>query len=125
MSIAVHIPIKTVSEINLGHQHWAVRNRRAQTQRKAARTALEATGASKMEPPLTVWLTRVGKRKLDSDNLQGALKHIRDGVADWLGIDDGRDDLVRWEYVQSVGQHVGVHVTIEQERQMDFLKEAE
>lgn len=44
---------------------------------------------------LVVLLTRVAPRELDSDNLQGALKHVRDGVADALGVDD-RDERVTW-----------------------------
>lgn len=39
-------------------------------------------------------------RGLDSDNLQGSLKATRDAVADWLGIDDARLDLVDYEYDQ-------------------------
>ncbi len=42
----------------------------------------------------------VRKRSLlDSDNLQGALKPLRDAVAYSLGIDDG-DPRIEWEYHQ-------------------------
>lgn len=37
--------------------------------------------------------------KLDSDNLPGAFKHVRDGMADALGIDDG-DARLAWSYAQ-------------------------
>ena len=50
----------------------------------------------------TILLTRIAPRRLDSDNLQSALKHVRDAVATWLGIDDGSDRLT-WEYSQERG----------------------
>jgi hypothetical protein len=49
--------------------------------------------------PATVVLTRVAPRKLDGDNLQSGFKAVRDGVADWLGVDDG-NGLVDWQYAQ-------------------------
>jgi hypothetical protein len=36
---------------------------------------------------------------LDGDNLQSGFKAVRDGVADWLGVDDG-NSLVDWQYAQ-------------------------
>lgn len=38
-------------------------------------------------------------RELDSDNLQGACKPLRDAIAESLGLDDG-DGRIRWEYGQ-------------------------
>jgi hypothetical protein len=52
---------------------------------------------------LEVHLTRIAPRELDDDNLRGALKSTRDGVADALGIDD-RDPRVRWGYGQERGK---------------------
>jgi crossover junction endodeoxyribonuclease RusA len=46
-----------------------------------------------------VRFTRHGKRTLDDDNLPTAFKHIRDGVADAIGIDDGSARYT-WEYAQ-------------------------
>ena len=53
--------------------------------------------------PLEVELVRVAPRSLDSDNLTSSLKAVRDGVADWLGVDDG-DERVRWTYGQRKGK---------------------
>lgn len=50
--------------------------------------------------PVVVRLTRIGPRKLDSDNVAGACKAVRDGVADWLDVDDGDETKVRWVYAQ-------------------------
>jgi hypothetical protein len=36
---------------------------------------------------------------LDGDNLQSGFKAVRDGVADWLGVDDG-SGLIDWQYCQ-------------------------
>ena len=46
-----------------------------------------------------VRLVRLGARALDTDNLAGALKAVRDAVAAWLGVDDGPGGLV-WEVDQ-------------------------
>lgn len=50
--------------------------------------------------PITVRLTRVGPGELDTDGPDDALKSVRDGVADWLGVEDrqrSRDrHLIDW-----------------------------
>ena len=96
----VEIPIRTWSEPNV-RAHWAQRARRARKQRKVAcayaRAAFAAHGPTCA--PLTVTLTRLASRKLDSDNLVASLKAVRDGVADALGLDDG-DERLTWRYAQ-------------------------
>ncbi|HPD18011.1 MAG TPA: endodeoxyribonuclease RusA [Planctomycetota bacterium] len=102
----VLLPIRTWSEPNL-RGHWARRARRAREAREAARLLVRAALAPL--PPGTggrkiiVRLTRIGPRRLDSDNLAAALKHVRDGVADALGMDDG-DARLRWLYAQRNGR---------------------
>lgn len=63
--------------------------------------------------PCTVTLTRIAPRDLDGDNLQSSLKAIRDGVADFLKVDD-RDSRVTWAYAQERGapKFYGVRVEI-------------
>jgi hypothetical protein len=62
---------------------------------------------------VTVTLTAYLARRLDPDNLAGALKPLQDAVAGWLGIDDG-DERLRWEYgqVETRGRE-GVTVKVE------------
>jgi hypothetical protein len=62
---------------------------------------------------VTVTLTAYLARRVDLDNLAGALKPLQDAVAGWLGIDDG-DERLRWEYgqVETRGAE-GVTVKIE------------
>jgi hypothetical protein len=106
----IELPIKTVSTLNV-REHWAVRAKRNKTHRNETHWACK--GLKRVDPPMTITLTRLGKRKLDGDNLQGALKSVRDGVADWLGIDDG-DDRLTWVYRQETGAY-GVRIEIEKE----------
>lgn len=67
--------------------------------------------------PLEVTLTRVSPargRLLDDDNLQGALKAIRDEVASQLGfLDDGDTNEIRFRYRQERGDW-GVRVDIKE-----------
>lgn len=44
---------------------------------------------------LTITITRRGGRRMDDDGLTISAKHVRDGIADWLGIDDG-DKRLTW-----------------------------
>ena len=47
---------------------------------------------------------------LDSDNVVGSAKAVRDGIAEWLGVDD-RSPLVEWFVCQAKGP-VGVIVEV-------------
>lgn len=105
----VTLPIRTRSTLNM-REHWAVRARTAKTQRQVA--ALSLWGKPKPKAPMTITLTRVGVRKLDSDNLAASLKHTQDGIADWLCIDDG-DERLTWVYRQRLGKQYAVDVEFE------------
>lgn len=113
--ISVILPIRTVSEANM-REYWHAKAKRAKTQRLFARLAVQSemnrTGLHSVQPGGTsITLTRIGKRMLDCDNLARALKAVRDGVADALGIDDGDKRLV-WVYGQEVGKEYGVRIEI-------------
>lgn len=112
--VAVDLPLRVVSEGNK-RGHWARRAERTKQARGLAQTMLRAHAPAQWDgSPLAVILTRIAPCKLDDDNLRASLKATRDGVADWLGIDD-RDARVRWLYdqeragVRTYG--VRVHVT--------------
>lgn len=47
-----------------------------------------------------VCLVAAVPRRLDSDNLATAMKALQDAIASFLGIDDGDEDRIRWEYGQ-------------------------
>lgn len=115
-SVEFTIPGHLPSRANL-RQHWRARHAMARNQRLSARTlahqfvgfdllaAAKATGC-------TVRMTRVAPRELDDDNLAGACKSIRDGIADALGIND-RDKRVRWVCEQAKGKPARVEVRID------------
>ena len=106
LELVCSLPLRLVSVMN-AREHWARRARRAADHRAATRMALAAHGAWPLRLPLDVTITRIAPRVLDGDNLQGAAKAVRDGIADALGVDD-RDPRVRWIYGQrrgTPGQH--------------------
>ena len=95
--IEVQIEMRVVSMANL-RMHWAVKAKTVKSQRQRAFNALCGVGAPPALP-VTIVMTRVAPRPLDGDNLQAAFKAVRDGVADWLGVDDG-DQRLDWQYCQ-------------------------
>lgn len=95
--ISVHLPLKTVAGLN-AREHWRKRAKRVKAERLTARLVL--TPHPKPDVfPVVVRMVRLSPGTLDSDNLQGAAKAIRDGVADWLGIPDN-DPRIDWQYGQ-------------------------
>ena len=102
--IEVRMNMKIVSVANL-RMHWAVKAKLVRDQRTRTRMSLNAAAQSSGAEmlPVTVVLTRVAPRRLDGDNLQSGFKAVRDGVADWLGLDDG-NGLIDWQYAQRSGK---------------------
>lgn len=101
--ISVTMPIKAVSVANL-REHWAKRAARTKNHRILAWGLLrEADKGPRLLGACEVVMTRIAPRNLDDDNLRGALKAVRDGVADWLGVKDN-DPRVRWQYAQARGK---------------------
>lgn len=72
----------------------------------------DGVNGENMGEGITIVLTRVAPRKLDGDNLQSGFKAVRDGVAQWLGVDDG-DDRLDWQYRQRNGGAKVYRVEIE------------
>jgi len=109
MSVVVIVPIKTVPGLN-AREHWRA---------KAKRVAAERRATAKALLPFWIWITAKSQcilltrhaKKCDDDNLQGALKGVRDEVAAWLGIDDG-DARVQYCYAQTTCKRGEEHVSI-------------
>ena len=119
MSVAIAIPgLRTVCELN-SHEHWRNRQKRAKAQRNHVAIVLRrtVTGQMMLVAPLAVTLTRVAPSSgLDpGDNLPSSQKHVRDAVAELLGVDD-RDPRVIWLYDQRRGPWA-VEVKIEPKEQ--------
>lgn len=94
---AVEMPIATPNPVNGSHQHWRVVSARRKKQRTTARQLTPAGWAQRL--PATIRLVRLSAGTLDDDNLRPALKSVRDGIADRLGIPDN-DPRVTWSYAQ-------------------------
>lgn len=105
MVVVFEIPVRTVSEANRPRgEHWGTKSRRVKSQRFLAKfIASGEVGKYSPETSKTITLTRIGPRKLDTDNLASSLKACRDGIADALGINDG-DDRLTWLYKQEPGR---------------------
>ena len=91
-------------------EHWGTRADRSKRERNAVALMLKPKinngGLGKTR--LVVLLTRVAPHELDDDNLRGALKAFRDGVATALRVDD-RSPLVRWDYAQRKGDQPNLY----------------
>ena len=88
------LPIKTVTGLN-AREHWRVRAKRVKAERH--------TTASIVQPfwtPCIVRLVRQSPALCDDDNLQGAMKAIRDEIAKICGVDDGPTGPITWVYAQ-------------------------
>lgn len=86
-------------------QRFAVR-RKVKLQRVGARllvtTKLAGSTRSRLmrtADRLVITLTRIGSGMLDGDNLAAGCKHLRDGIADALEVNDAHPRL-RWFYSQ-------------------------
>jgi hypothetical protein len=101
--ISVTLPIKAVSVLN-ERTHWAKKAARAKLHRTTAWAALRAADKEpRLLGPVTVTVTRIAPRPLDShDNLRASAKNGVDGIADWLGVKDN-DPRITWVYAQSKG----------------------
>lgn len=92
-------------------EHHFQRSKRARCQRGAAFMYCGEQTAVRPPLPLVIRITRVGKKLMDSDGLTISAKHIRDGIADWLGVDDG-SHMITWTVLQRVGKDYSVEVEI-------------
>ena len=86
MTVRLTLPLQTKNPTN-NRQHWRVVWKRSKGERGTAcmlvRAKLNGTAL-----PACVRHTRISAGTLDDDNLRGALKAVRDGVADALGVAD-------------------------------------
>ena len=104
--------MRTVSEANT-HEHWRGRQARARRQRGGTKLRLLLALPRRVREVerAAAHFVRFGPGKLDGDNLQSAIKHIRDGVADAVGLDDG-DERWTWTYEQERAPKWGVRIEL-------------
>ena len=105
MTITIPLALPSVANQRL---HWRAKAAQVKRQRHAVAFAVWCSTSSingpwPERPPYSVLLTRIGPRKLDSDNLASAFKAVRDQVARLLYVDDGDESRVTWAYGQEKG----------------------
>jgi hypothetical protein len=105
-------PVRIESEMNR-RDHWSVRRKRFQIQKRAVYYSWPNRWVI-FPLPLVVTLTRIGPRKLDTDNLASGFKGVRDQIAAILCCDDGNPEL-EWRYAQDRGaaHEYAIRVTID------------
>lgn len=108
------LPLRTWGP-NGSHGHWSQQAKRRRDLKTATLLALR-TEVGQVAPfvPAVIVITRVGTRKMDTDNAAYACKGLRDGVAEWLGIDDG-DERLTWIY--KTRQSFGFAVEVEMKKE--------
>lgn len=110
------LPICTVSEANRSGEHWTKKHKRHKMQQMLVFVQFN-NAKPKIDLPCHVKLTRISPRKLDSDNLVTAFKHIRDEVAKQItgcriaGVADSSDEI-SWEYAQRIGAPQSIQLEI-------------
>lgn len=102
-------------------QHWRTVSRRGKAEKDRTRwvlmSAARPRGAPTAEQPWTVTVTRCGPGMLDRhDALPASAKHVVDAVAEWIGVDDKRHDLVRYVYDQRRAKEWSVEIVVEVRR---------
>lgn len=109
--LVVELPLPITGQGQNAREHWAVRAKRTRRERAGVATML-ASLVGRVPCPSVVRLTILGgHRRIDDDNVKGRLKAARDGVADFLAVDDG-DERIRWEYGHERGRELGVRVEL-------------
>jgi hypothetical protein len=94
--LELEFPLRTVAGLN-AREHWRARATRVRNERIAV--AWRMQHAPKPGLPVRVTLTRLSAGTLDSDNLQGAFKGVRDAIATSYSIPDN-DPRIEWAYAQ-------------------------
>lgn len=105
MNESITLPGLRLSGSQNAREHWRTRSARVKRERGLARLICSQELIKPTAWPVLVVLTRIGPRRLDSDNLAAACKACRDGVADFLGVDDGDESKVLWSYEQRAGAY--------------------
>jgi hypothetical protein len=103
--VRVTLPIRVTNPSNGSHGHWSVVARSRAQARSLVHLALPGHLRSARLARLNlVTLVRMSPSAgLDDDNLRGALKAVRDQVAEELGLRSDRDPAVEWAYAQNRG----------------------
>ncbi len=109
-----HIPIKLPSLSNV-RWHWRKIDNIKRKQKGQTALAMRIAMLGVPLPiklPLVITMTRIGRQKLDDDNLASACKYVRDAIAATIGTDDG-SPLYTWRCEQRTGANLEYGVDVE------------
>ena len=95
----LRLQMKTIPGDN-AREHWRVKAARMKVQRLRVKEYCGDAIGKRMTLPITITLTRISAGVLDDDNLCGALKAVRDGLADVFGLPDN-SKLFTFHYAQA------------------------
>lgn len=114
---AITMPIHTVSENAYRGMNRFVKAEKTKKQRENVKLLLRQLRAvprvvNGQPNRYEVKLVRISPGELDDDNARGAMKAIRDEVAEWIGLDD-RDPLIVWKYGQEKAERGTCGVRVE------------
>lgn len=107
-SVLLELPIRLVNQSN-AREHWSKRKDRANEQRGIIAAVLGRVTFPSL--PMSVLITRIGKKRMDDDGATTSAKFVRDGIADALRCDDG-DPRLSFRVVQEIGADYGVRIEI-------------
>jgi hypothetical protein len=96
--LTVKVPVRLRNTSN-SRDGWRATAKRAKSVRSLAKSLFRGRA---VPLPCSVRLIYIGPRQLDDDGVASAVKSLRDGVADALGVDD-RDSRVVWVADQERG----------------------
>lgn len=108
---------------NLTHTHWRTQVKVAKEHRllgAGLTTAVYQDYKGELDWPhilnagdkWSVRMVRLAKCPFDDDNLEGAFKSIRDGIADGLGTTDKWRGNIKWEYDQDKSKEYGIRIEL-------------
>lgn len=111
--IECNIPVRTNSRAN-ARGHWSKHSGLYKEQRGVSEICFRRFVSNlEAEFPITIVMTRIAPGVLDDDNLQTALKSVRDGIADAIGLPGhDADPQLIWRYHQIKQRGYSVRVQV-------------
>lgn len=108
-SLVVEVPGLRLVSLTNGNKWAKFASHKARNEQRAALNLHVRARALRcpLPIPLDVTIVRLAPGRFDSDNMVACGKYVRDWLAEWIGVSDSRDDLVRWLYEQ---ERTKVHV---------------
>jgi len=101
--VVLDLPLRLHSEMN-ERGHFMRRYQRTRQQKDAVLCEWLRQHRPIVQPPVVVTITRIGQRKLDTDNLAGSAKAVQDAVAEHVLQTDDGSELIEWRYAQEKGK---------------------